>query len=190
MITATQQGMKVMIRPLAICAVLFLGACAAEPPAQVTLPTGTTPRGIVLDETVAVGQDIAAFYRRPQPGQPAAAARAIAEIEWLAAFLPNSPRMVGASPAGLNQLQLARNEARAALGIPTRAPTQPIINGLSAAAAAIEANDSAAVARALPRATFPLGPEETVRRLAAPPPNRNIMSALQALSIGRRGGGT
>lgn len=178
-----------MIRPAAICAALFLMGCAAEAPAPVTLPPGAAPRGI-LDETVAVGQDVAAFYRRPQAGQPAAAARAIAEIEWLAASLPNSPRMVGASPAGLNQLQLARNEARSALGIPARAPAQPVINGLAAAAAAIEANDTAAVARALPRATFPLGPEETVRRLAAPPPNRNIMGALQALSVGRRGGGT
>jgi hypothetical protein len=86
----------------------------------------------------------------------------------------------------MTQLQLARNEARTARGIPQRAPAQPIINGLTAAAAALVANDTAGVARALPRSTFPLGPDETVRRLSAPPQNRNIMSALAALSAARR----
>jgi hypothetical protein len=174
---------------LALCALALLAGCATEPAPPATLPASATPGRSLQDEAVLVGQDIAAFYRRPQPGQPAAAARAIAEIEWLAAYLPNSPRWSTASPAGMNQLQLARNEARAALGIPPRAPTQQVINGLTGAATALAANDSAAVARALPRGTFPLGPEETVRRLAAPPPNRNIMAALFALSAARRGGG-
>jgi hypothetical protein len=42
----------------------------------------------VADEFVTAGQDIAAIYRRPHLGQPAAAARAITEIEWLAAAHP------------------------------------------------------------------------------------------------------
>lgn len=173
-----------------VIAVLALTACAGEPTTPVSLPAGSSQPGLsVADEFVTAGQDIAAFYRRPQPGQPAAAARAIAEIEWLAAALPMSPRWSNVGGTGMTQLQLARNEARAALGIPQRAPAQPIINGLTAAATALAANDTAAVARALPRSTFPLGPEETVRRLAAPPQNRNIMGALAALSAARRGSG-
>jgi hypothetical protein len=170
-------------------AVLLLVGCAAEPTAPVSLPGGIAPSAGLIDPAVIVGQDIAAFYRSPEPGKPAAAARAIAEIEWLAAYLPASPRMMGASAQGLNELVLARNEARAALGIPARTPAQPVINGLAAAAVAIAANDTAGMARALPRSVFPLGPEETVRRLAAPPPNRNIMAALAALSGARRGRG-
>lgn len=173
-----------------VLAAFALTACAGQPATPVSPPATGGQAGLTLaDEFVTAGQDIAAFYRRPQPGQPAAAARAIAEIEWLAAALPMSPRWSNVGGSGMTQLQLARNEARAALGIPLRAPAQPIINGLSAAAAALAANDTAAVARALPRNVFPLGPEETVRRLSAPPPNRNIMSALAALSAARRGGG-
>lgn len=178
-----------MRKLMPVIAVLALTACAGEPAVPVSLPGGSQPGAVGTDEFVTAGQDIAAFYRRPQPGQPAAAARAIAEIEWLAAALPMSPRWSTLSGNGMSQLQLARNEARTALGIPQRAPAQPIINGLTAAATALTANDSAAVARALPPSTFPLGPEETVRRLAAPPQNRNIMAALAALSAARRGTG-
>ena len=60
---------------------------------------------------------------------------------------------------------------------------------MTAAATALAANDTAGVARALPPSTFPLGSEETVRRLSAPPENRNIMAALAALSAARRGSG-
>ncbi len=179
-----------MRRLIPVVAALALAACAGEPPTPVTLPGAGGQSGVVsTDEFITAGQDIAAFYRRPQPGQPAAAARAIAEIEWLAAALPMSPRWSSLGGTGMTQLQAARNEARMALGIPLRAPAQPIINGLTAASTALAANDTAAVARALPRSTFPLGPEETVRRLAAPPPNRSIMLALAALGAARRGGG-
>lgn len=174
---------------MALSALVILAGCAAEPPTPVTLP-GQTDATVSRDPFIEVGQDIAAFYRRPQPNQPAAAARAIAEIEWLAVSLPMSPRWRTTAGEGMTQLTLARNEARTSLGIPRNAAPQSVINGLSAAASAIEAGDNAAVARALPRATFPLGPEETVRRLAAPPPNRNIMPALTALrGAMMRGGG-
>jgi hypothetical protein len=172
----------------ALSVLVVLAGCAAEPPTPVTLP-GQADATVSRDPIVEVGQDIAAFYRRPQPNQPAAAARAIAEIEWLAVSLPMSPRWRTAPGGGMAQLTLARDEARAGLGIPRNASPQAVINGLSAAAAAIVAGDDAALARALPRATFPLGPQETVRRLAGPPPNRNIMPALFALRGGLRGGG-
>ncbi|WP_198377394.1 hypothetical protein [Neoroseomonas rubea] len=178
-----------MHRVIAVSVILVLAGCAAQPGTPVTLPAGSAPAPGIVDEAVTVGQDIAAFYRRPQAGQPAAAARAIAEIEWLAATLPMSPRWSTIGGSGMTQLQLARNEARAALGIPPGAPAQSVINGLAAASTALAANDSAGVARALPRATFPLGPEETVRRLSAPPQNRSIMAALASLSAARRGGG-
>ncbi len=178
-----------MRRVIALSAMLAVAGCAAQPGTPVTLPAGTAPAPGLVDEAVTVGQDVAAFYRRPQAGQPAAAARAIAEIEWMAATLPMSPRWSTLGGSGMTQLQLARNEARASLGIPARAPAQAVISGLSAASTALSANDPAGVARALPRSTFPLGPDETVRRLAEPPQNRNIMAALASLSAARRGGG-
>ena len=83
---------------------------------------------------------------------------------------------------GLNGLQQSRWEARRALGISERAPAQSVINGLAAAAPAIEANDQAALARALPRNVFPLGPQEVVRRLAAPPQLAGVASAYASIA--------
>ena len=159
-------------RPAALLLLFAMAACA-QPPAP-TLPPGTGPAAAT---PMRVGADMAAFFRDPQANRPAEAARAIAELEWLAASLPTNPRYALASSVGLNGLQQARWEGRRILGIPQRAPAQAVISGLAAAATAIEANDQAALARALPRATFPAGPQETVRRLSAPPRLPGAVSA-------------
>jgi hypothetical protein len=171
-----------MHRPLAILLVLATAACAPQGPTP-TLPGSLAPTGAAgTDPVVPIGTAMADFFRNPQPNQPAEAARSIAELEWLADSLPRNPRWQNASSVGLNGLQQARWEARTALGIPRNATGQSVINGLVAAAAAIEANDQAALARALPRRIFPLGPQETVRRLSAPPQVRDAVSAYQSIA--------
>lgn len=173
---------------LVLLPLLALAACTpAEPPP--TLPAALTPTDQVRDSTIQVGQSVATFFRSPQPGQPADAARAIAELEWLAANLPTSPQWQAIGGVGIAQLGQARNEARTALGIPRSAPPQPVIDGLSAAAAALDAGDRAGAARALSRATFPLGPEATLARLAEPPRVPSARPALQALGTARATGG-
>lgn len=171
-----------MIRRSAIL-LTVLAATACTPPERTTLPEGIGPQGAVSrDPSVTVGQDVVAFFRAPQANQPAAAARAIAELEWLADNLPNNPRYQTASATGLNQLQQARWEARNALGIPRGASNQAVINGLAGASRAIEANNQTALAAALPRTIFPLGPEATVQRLAQPPAVPSVMQAYWSLS--------
>ncbi|GGI97769.1 hypothetical protein [Neoroseomonas lacus] len=171
-----------MHRRSALLLVLLTAACAPQSPAP-TLP-GTTAAG-AADPVVPVGQAMVAFFRSPQPNQPAVAARAIADLEWLADSLPRNPRWNQASSVGLNGLQQARWEARRALGIPERAAAQAVINGLSAAAQAIEANDQAALARALPRSVFPVGPREMVSRLSAPPQISGVVSAYESVANDR-----
>ena len=171
-----------MHRRSALLLLLLSAACAPQGPAP-TLPAGVAPGGLAgSDPVMRVGQDMANFFAAPQANRPAEAARAIAELEWLADSLPRSPRWQNASSVGLNGLQQSRWEARRALGIPERAPTQAVINGLGAAARAIEANDQAALARALPRAAFPLGPQETVRRLSAPPQLPQVVSYYRSVA--------
>jgi hypothetical protein len=169
-----------MRRHPAIALLLLAAACAPQAPSP-TLPAGVAAPGAGSQPVLGVGREVAGFFRNPQPNQPAAAARAIAELEWLADNLPTNPRWQQASAVGLNGIQQSRWEARRALGIPERAPGQAVINGLAAAARAIDANDQPALARALPRNIFPLGPQETVRRLAAPPQIRDIMGAYESL---------
>lgn len=174
-----------MIRRSAIFLAL-LAAAACAPAEQATLPEGLGPQGAVSrDPAVAVGQEVVGFFRAPQANQPAAAARAIAELEWLATNLPNNPRYQTASATGLNELSQARWEARTALGIPRGASAQGVINGLAGASRAIEANNQTALAAALPRATFPLGPQATVQRLAQPPSVPSVMQAYWSLAGGR-----
>lgn len=171
-----------MIRRSAILLTLLVAACAPEGPPP-TLP-GASDAMVGRDPVVAVGQAVIGFFRAPQANQPAAAARAIAELEWLADTMPRNPRWQTASATGLNDLAQARWEARNALGIPRNAPAQGVINGLSAAAGAIEANNQTALAAALPRSIFPLGPAATVQRLSQPPSVPSVMQAAWALSGG------
>lgn len=166
-------------------AIMFavLATAACTPPEQTTLPEGLGPQGAVTqDPSVQVGQDVVGFFRAPQANQPAAAARAIAELEWLADNLPNNPRWQTSSATGLNELSQARWEARNALGIPRGASSQGVINGLAAASRAIEGNNQTALAAALPRNIFPLGPQATVQRLSQPPSVPSVMQAYWALS--------
>ncbi|GGI97788.1 hypothetical protein [Neoroseomonas lacus] len=173
-----------MIRRSAILLTL-LATAACTQPERTTLPEGLGPQGAVSrDPSVAVGQEIVDFFRTPQPNQPAAAARAIAELEWLADTLPSNPRYQTASATGLNELAQARSEARTALGIPRAASNQAVINGLAGAARAIEAGNQQALAAALPRNVFTLGPQATVQRLSQPPSVPSVMHAYWALSGG------
>ncbi|MBR0671858.1 hypothetical protein [Neoroseomonas soli] len=176
-----------MLRRSALLTALAVAACApAQPP-----PTLGTPAGqgaVTTDQIVTARQDAAAFFARPQAGQPAAAARAIADIEYLAGAVPTDPRWQTAGAGAVTQLAQARSEARRALGIPANAPAQQVIDGLQGAAAALDANDRAAVARALPRGVFTAGPDQTVRRLSQPPRVPSASGALFALAAGSSGG--
>ncbi len=179
-----------MIRQSALVLALALAACAPEgPPPTLPQSLGGQTGMVGRDPIVVVGQEVVAFYRDPQANRPAAAARAIAELEWLADTLPNNPRWMTASDTGINSLQESRWQARHALGIPQTAPAQAVVNGLAAAANAIDANNQAALAAALPRTVFTLGPQQTVQRLSAPPSLPSVMQAYWALASGPSQGG-
>lgn len=170
-----------MIRRTALMLTLLATAACTPPGPPPTLP-GASEAAVGRDPIVTVGQSVVGFFRAPQANQPAAAARAIAELEWLADTMPRNPRWQTASATGLNELAQARWEARRALGIPTNAPAQAVINGLSAASTAIEANNQTALAAALPASVFPLGPAGTVQKLSEPPSVPSVMHAAWALS--------
>lgn len=177
-----------MLRRSILLTALAVAACApAQPPPS--LPGAGTGASVTTDPISVARQNAVEFFRAPQAGQPAKAARAIADIEFLAGAVPSDPRWQTASPSALTQLSQARSEARAALGIPATAQSQAVIDGLMAAATALEANDRAAVARALPRNVFTAGPDQTVRRLSQPPRVRSATAALGGLALGPGGVG-
>jgi len=137
-----------MIRRAVLMLALTIASCGPSgPPPSLPQSLGGSDAMVGRDPIVVVGQEVVAFYRNPQPNQPAAAARAIAELEWLADTLPNNPRWMTASDVGINSLIESRWTARRALGIPQNAPAQAVINGRTHVNGAHEAEVSGALAK-------------------------------------------
>ena len=175
--------------PIAAAA-LALAACttpATQPP-PLPSPVSAAP-GLPEDEARRAAIDANSWFARPRPNQPAQAARAHAELEFLAEALTRDPNLRGGAGAGLPQLQIARREHRTALGIPADAAAGAVVLGLRSAAEALERGDRTAALGALPRSTFAAGPEETLRRLARPPRVPSARPALVGLAQ-RNGGGS
>lgn len=186
------------MRRIALLGLLGLAACQATPPPQYArLPADAFPTPALDPDRSAIFATSTAFAS-PQPlaGRPADAARAIANLEYLAATLPTNPRWTGMNPTVGIALAIGRSEARAALGIDPAAPAQPVIEGLYAASRALSSQDQAAAAGSLASAPFTAGGNATLMRLAALPPlpRANDAGALAAAEIwrmqtdGREGG--
>ncbi len=155
---------------LPLATMLALGACALPPretaslPADAVIGAGDPLRSAVANASVAFSsQSLLA-------GRPAQAARAVAQMEWLAVEMPTNPRLTSVSPSIIGQMTAARAEWRAALGIAPDTEAQPVINSLYAAARALGTGEANAVAAsAFDSAVFPRGGQATLTRLAALP---------------------
>ncbi|WP_207536797.1 hypothetical protein [Sabulicella rubraurantiaca] len=134
---------------------LPLAACAegALPPVEsARLPPGSV-EGAGDPTRAAV---LRASYAFTHPGtlanQPAAAAAAILDMEYLAASLPTDPRYNQRDPLLPVRLRQARQEWRGVLGIPMEVPAQTVIDRMARIAGAVQAGippreDPALVAR-------------------------------------------
>lgn len=163
------------MRSLRACAIVLplLGAAAC------TLPPAPPSVSLPPDAFVGAGDDTraaifstATAFSSPATlaNRPAEAARAVAQLEYLAEEIPNGPRWIGVSPNVTTALVEARNEARAALGIAPTAPPQAVIDQLYAASRALRVGDRVAAERSLSPAVFQGGGAATLSRLAALPP--------------------
>jgi hypothetical protein len=155
---------------LPLAAALALAGCDLPPqtpgaslPPDAVVGAGDPVRSAVANTSVA--------FSSPQllAGRPAQAAQAVAQMEFLAVEIPNNPRYTGISPTVGEQMVLARQEWRTALGIPADLPPQPVIDSLYAASRALRGGQQDAAAAALPVAVFPQGGQTAVVRLASLP---------------------
>jgi hypothetical protein len=132
-------------------------------------PYATLPRDAVLgagDPTrAAIIGSAYAFASRPPPPE---AARAAAEVEYLAGEIPTGPRWIDFNPTIGLGLRDARAELHQALGIAGDAPPQAVVDGLFAASRALRGGDAAAARAALAAPAFPDG-AATLQRLARLP---------------------
>lgn len=155
---------------------LLLVLAAALPLAACVLPAAGPTASLPLDATQGAGDPtrsaiFTTAYAFNNPGglaDPSVAARAAANVEWLATTIPQNPRYSYVSTLG-GQLAQAREELHAALLIQPNAPPQAVVDGLYGASRALRFNDRAGAAQALPAIAFPDAPG-TLRRLASLPP--------------------
>ena len=171
---------------LPFAAVVAVGACALPPPpATASLPPDALVGAGDPLRTAVTNTSFAFSDRSRLAGQPAQAARALAQMEYLAVEMPTNPRLTSVSPTVLGQMVAARQEWRAALGVPAGIEAQPVIDSLYAASRALGTGQAEAAAAALPVAIFPQGGQATLTRLASLPSlpltNQAAVGATDAL---------
>lgn len=153
---------------------LTLGACVAAQQGTAPQPTAALPPEVGLGladpaRNAILNTSYAFAARANLAQQPADAALAVAQAEYLAVELPTGPRWREFSPIVPMAFERARAEWRGAVGIAPNAQPQPVINALFAARHALQAGDVARAAAALPAPLFQDGGQATLARLAALP---------------------
>ncbi|MBV1798024.1 hypothetical protein [Siccirubricoccus sp. G192] len=143
---------------------LLAPGCARDPSANYLGGIGDPVRGAALYAPRNLG-DTSRWA-----GQPAEAAVAAEQLEFLTNELQTNPRYAPeVNPAVTQQLAAARAEMRGFLGIAPTAPPEPVIEGLRRAAAALRAGNRAGAEAALSGPSFTAGPLVTLARLNAMP---------------------
>lgn len=164
---------------LALAALLVAGCVAPDQPPQgyATLPAdavvgaGDPTRAAIIGTAYAFGTPASLA------GQPGAAARAVANFEYLATELPYGPRWRGFSGTISADYTAGLQELRQTIGIAPQAPAQPVVQALYAASRALAAGDQAAAERSLAAPPFMAGGPATLQRLAALPPMPRVAAA-------------
>lgn len=143
---------------------LALAGCAENPSANYLGGFGDPLRGAALYAPRNLG-DTSRWA-----GQPAEAAVAAEQLEFLTSGLPASPRYAPElNPAVVQQLEVARSEMRTYLGIAPAAEPAVVIASLRRAGDALRAGNRAGAEGALTGPAFTAGPAGTLARLSAMP---------------------
>ena len=156
---------------LATIAVLPAACAGFEPfvPDTARLTTAQLGSGFDPDVT-AINQAQWAFADSGRTyGRPIEAARAAASLEYVAGQFYTSPRWSRISALTKEQLLQGRIEVRAALGIPLNAPSQAVVDHLTAAGNALAAGDQPAALALLSGPPFTTPADQVLGRLSNMP---------------------
>ena len=155
----------------------MLAGCVAPPP-SVSLPP--IAQGASSDPLEAALYGAADAFAAPARlrANPAAAAVAVAQLEYLAVEIPAGRYLRPLGSLVGPALQSARYEMRRYLGIPQTAAPQAVIDALTAAVS-LSSSGPAAAAAQLPASLFPEGGTEAWHRLADMPRLPQVNSATQ-----------
>jgi hypothetical protein len=176
------------MRRRALVALPLLAACAEmkrpPPPPRISFGDGRAD-----PVRVAINAMAPAFADRGRglAGKPIEAAEASAQLEFVTNALARDQRYAPMPESLRQNLLLARNEVRDALGIAPDLSPDAAMAGLLSAAYSLRANDAVAAAEALPSPGFRPGGARSVERLGdiGPLPQAAIASALAMQEMGR-----
>ena len=150
------------MRPLmlAVAIALGLGGCALQ---QAPVSTAVMPFQTGLADPVNAVQYAAWAFALPSRtrNDPLSAIKAVAALDYAAGVVNTSPVFIGLDPIAAQQLLIGRTDMRRALGIQEDAPSQAVVNAMTRAMLAQEAENHAAVLEALSSPLFTLGPDHT-----------------------------
>ena len=158
----------------------LLSACAGFPGVvdSAQLPPGEFASGD--PDVAAVDYAAAAFSASSSTyGDPAAGAEAALAMDYIAGELSTAPRWAYVDPDITAGLLRGRDETRAALGVVPGAPSQAVVNALSAARIALQAGDRTAAEAALRSPVFTRPPDKTIEALG----NLPYMQAADASTL-------
>lgn len=166
---------------LALLATLaLLAGCVTPdlpPQGYATLPADSVQGAGDPTRSAIIGTAYAFGNPGSLAGNPAAAARAVANYEYLATELPYGPRWRGFNgpigPLFADGLQ----ELRAAVGVAPNSQAQPVVQSLYAASRALNAGDQASAERVLSNPAFPAGGAATLQRLSNLPALPRVAAA-------------
>ena len=145
-------------------AALLMAGCAQDPAQSYLWGFGDPVRGAALNATRLLGNTAR------WDGDPAGAAIAAAQLEFLARSFRESPIWsVRANPATTQQLQKAVVQMRNAIGISLTASNAEVERRLRQASEALRAGSQARALAALSGPPFTLPAQEVLRRLGSLP---------------------
>ena len=160
----TRRGSLALLGGLGLPAVLALAGCETDPNAPYLWGIGDPVRGAALRAPRNFGEP------SRWAGNPANAALAVEQQEFLASELATSPIYAPVlNPAVVQTLQRGRAELRDYLGIPASADPQVVIEAMRRAGSALRAGNQLGAEAALTGPAFPLGPKVVLERLGAMP---------------------
>jgi len=161
-----------MKRRTLLCLPALLAACTEDPVTDYLGGVGDPIRGAALWAPRNLG-DMSRWN-----GDPAGAAIAAAQLEFLARSLRENPAVSpDINPAVTQTLDAAVLELRAALGIDPRVPNQDIEILLRRAGEALRDGSPARAEAALSGPNFLVPPQEVIRRLGSLPRLRQVQAA-------------
>ncbi len=156
---------------LAPFAVLLALTACAEPFVPDTAHLNSAQLGTNADPDVTAMTMAQYAFADPSRtyGRPIDAARAAASMEYVAGEFYTSPRWSNISALTKEQLLQGRIEVRNALGVAPGTPSQAVVDRLTAAANAMQAQDRAAAVGLLGAPVFTVPGETVLARLSALP---------------------